>query len=204
MRLFVLGATGRTGHETVEQALRRGHDVTAFVRSPDKVKPRERLRIVAGSALDTEALKAALPGHDAVLSALGPPASEGRKRSTLMTDFAASTVAAMTTAGVSRLLVVSAAMLFPKKSPPYLFIRWLLRNHVADLRTMEAVVAASPLDWTLARPPRLVARDRSGYRARRDGMPPFGFTIAFSTVASFLLDAVERREWIRQTVGVSQ
>src|SRR5215467_6664558 len=34
MRLFILGATGRTGAELVDQALARGHAVTAFVRAP--------------------------------------------------------------------------------------------------------------------------------------------------------------------------
>ena len=32
MKLFVIGATGRTGPEIVQQALERGHYVTAFVR----------------------------------------------------------------------------------------------------------------------------------------------------------------------------
>jgi putative NADH-flavin reductase len=32
MKLFVMGATGRTGREVAEQALTRGHQVTAFVR----------------------------------------------------------------------------------------------------------------------------------------------------------------------------
>jgi putative NADH-flavin reductase len=32
MKLFVIGATGGTAREIVQQALVRGHDVTAFVR----------------------------------------------------------------------------------------------------------------------------------------------------------------------------
>ena len=37
MLLFVLGATGGTGRALVEQARQRGHRVTAFVRSPQKL-----------------------------------------------------------------------------------------------------------------------------------------------------------------------
>ena len=32
MRLFILGATGGTGRQLVDQALESGHEVTAFVR----------------------------------------------------------------------------------------------------------------------------------------------------------------------------
>ena len=37
VKLFVIGATGRTGQEIVQQALARNHHVTAFVRSPESI-----------------------------------------------------------------------------------------------------------------------------------------------------------------------
>src|SRR4029434_8682680 len=47
MKLFVVGATGRTGQEIVQQALERGHHVTAFVRSLEAVNlKRERLTVL--------------------------------------------------------------------------------------------------------------------------------------------------------------
>ena len=39
MRILILGATGRVGRELVDQAMQRGHLVTAFVRSPEKLGP---------------------------------------------------------------------------------------------------------------------------------------------------------------------
>ena len=38
MELAVLGATGRSGHQIVQQALDRGHSVRAVVRTPEKLK----------------------------------------------------------------------------------------------------------------------------------------------------------------------
>ena len=35
MNLLILGATGGTGSALVEQAMKRGHSVTAFVRAPE-------------------------------------------------------------------------------------------------------------------------------------------------------------------------
>jgi putative NADH-flavin reductase len=48
MRLFVIGATGRTGSEIVNLARTRGHEVTAFVRSPQKLSRAGSLTIVCG------------------------------------------------------------------------------------------------------------------------------------------------------------
>jgi uncharacterized protein YbjT (DUF2867 family) len=57
--LFVLGATGGTGRALVEQALWRGHRVTAFVRSPQKLGPApEGLTVVRGDPRNTEELLA--------------------------------------------------------------------------------------------------------------------------------------------------
>src|SRR5262249_46805468 len=107
MKLFVLGANGKTGTQIVNLALIRGHEVTASVRSPQKLKPAGSLATVRGDPQRTETIAAALPGHDAVLSAIGPPPREALLRqSTLLTDCARATVEAMTTSGVSRLAIV--------------------------------------------------------------------------------------------------
>ena len=57
MKLFVIGATGRIGGEVVQQALARGHMVTAFVRSPEGIHLKnEGLKIVKGEVTDEEEL----------------------------------------------------------------------------------------------------------------------------------------------------
>jgi len=38
LRILVIGATGGTGRELVRQALAQGHQVTAFVPNPEKLK----------------------------------------------------------------------------------------------------------------------------------------------------------------------
>ena len=72
MKLFVIGATGRTGGEVVQQALARGHMVTAFVRSLEGIHLKnEGLKIVKGEVTDEEELFRAMQNHDAVVSLLG-------------------------------------------------------------------------------------------------------------------------------------
>src|SRR5882672_8682894 len=73
VRLFVIGATGRTGLEILQLALARGHTVTAFVRSPHKIAWNDpRVAVRKGAPTDADQLAEAMPDHDAVLSVLGP------------------------------------------------------------------------------------------------------------------------------------
>ena len=60
MRLFLLGANGRTGRELIRLALEGGNSVTALVRSRDRLSDihHRNLTIHAGSACDTEILAA--------------------------------------------------------------------------------------------------------------------------------------------------
>src|SRR6266446_49529 len=156
MKLFVIGATGRTGREIVQQALARGHQVTAFVRSPERITLKNaRLTVRTGNVMDETQLFDAIENHDAVLSTLGP--REVFKPSSMLHDSAVATTRAMNRAGVKRLVVLSAAAHFP--GIPNRIASFIMRNHMRDSRAMEAIVQASGLDWTIARPPRLTQED---------------------------------------------
>jgi putative NADH-flavin reductase len=205
MRLFVLGATGRTGVELLDLALAR-HEVTAFVRSPEKVSRRDsRLRVVKGDVHSPEEVATALAGHDAVISALGPAPRQAIFGSTLMQDSATSTLRAMKKAGVQRFLVVSSALLFPGGGPGVGFFRALINHHLRDSRRMEELVTESELEWTIARPPRLVMTRDEGYRAEEGRLPArmsVAASMSWRAVAAFLLDAVERHLYARRVVGL--
>ena len=72
MRLLVMGATGKAGRRVTEQALTRGHSVTAFVRTRS-LQPKSGLTIVEGDPRRSVDVAAAVPGHDAIISCLGIP-----------------------------------------------------------------------------------------------------------------------------------
>jgi putative NADH-flavin reductase len=202
MKLFVIGATGKTGTEIVNLALKRGHEVTAFVRSPQKIRPAGSLQVVRGDPMRPETIAAALPGHDAVLSAIGPSTREAMRPSTLLTDCARATLEAMAASDVSRLAIVSAAVLFPEKGLYFAFFKWFLRHHARDLREMEDLVKASRLAWTIARPPRLTNSSEVKFRAVRNALPPGSRAMSYRSVAAFMLEAVERRSHVIEIVGL--
>jgi putative NADH-flavin reductase len=205
MKLFVLGATGGTGSALVAQALERGHDVTAFVRSPQKLgAPRPKLTVVEGDPRSAAALEPALAGSDAVISALGPPIPPLR-RTTILGDAAQATVAAMTATGVHRLLAISGELVHRDPGAMVAFLRaTLLRQLARDQAELERVVGASALDWTIARPTRLTrgALTRT-YRTEHDGPPTRPRPISRADVAHFLLEAAERGAYVRQAVGLA-
>jgi putative NADH-flavin reductase len=204
MKLFVIGATGRTGSEIVRLALSRGHDVTAFARSPEKIPPAPSLSSVRGDPHDPVSIASALTGHDAVLSAIGPHPRDVLRPSTLLTDCARATVEAMKTTGVARLAIVSAGVLFPRSGLYFALFRLLATNHVRDLRSMEHVVRTSGLEWTIARPPRLTKSPRSTYHARAGAMPDDRHAMSFRAVAAFMLDSVEHGAHIGEVVGLAR
>ena len=68
--IAIIGATGRAGGRLLEEALRRGHTVTAIARHASaKLSDRANVKAVDLDVLDGAALEKALAGHDAVFSA---------------------------------------------------------------------------------------------------------------------------------------
>ena len=201
MKLFVIGATGRTGREVVQQALTRGHHVIAFVRSPEGVGAKsEQLTVVKGDATDQEQLFSAMQNHDAVISTLGP--RKVFKPSSLLHDSALATTRAMKRAGIKRLVVLSAAAHFP--GIPNRIASFIMRNHMRDSLAMEGIVQSNGLVWTIARPPRLTQGDSTTYRSREDAAPRMGFTLDRKAVAAFMLDAIEQTKHLHKIVGIAK
>lgn len=59
MKIAIIGATGRVGTRLIDEALSRGHTVTAIARQADKLAARPGLATINADVADTEALAAA-------------------------------------------------------------------------------------------------------------------------------------------------
>jgi putative NADH-flavin reductase len=206
MKLVVLGATGSTGLEIVRQAVEHGHSVTAFVRSPERLKSFQgRVTVKQGDLLNSAALEHAIKGHDAVLSAFGPRVPIAKADANLLQQFAVALTSAMPRAGVRRVVVESVAFLFRDAiiPPAYLLGRLFFPGVLADASAMEQVFEKSGLDWTLARPPKLTPKPYTGrYRVRVGHLPAFGFSISYADVADFMIKAIANRSLIGKVAGV--
>ena len=207
MRLFALGATGHTGKLLVDLALAAGHEVTAFVRSPDKLSPRDRLTIVPGDVLQPDALAEAMRDHDALVSTLGV-------RTLATHDFIARSTAALvtaaTTVGPRRVVVMSAFGVGDSIDKASLGMKFMLRSAGKpvqdDKEAGERVLTASDLDWTVVYPVILGNGPAKGYRAvdlaELDHLPGYP-RITRADVAAFLLEAAGDPKWVRRRVVVT-
>ncbi|MDK1396216.1 NAD(P)-dependent oxidoreductase, partial [Pseudomonas protegens] len=68
-KIAIIGATGRAGSQLLEEALRRGHSVTAIARNTAKIGSRAGVVSRDVDVADSAALQAAVAGHDVVISA---------------------------------------------------------------------------------------------------------------------------------------
>ncbi len=108
MKVALLGATGFVGSALLNEALSRGHSVTAIARDIEKLPRREKLVAKSCDLFDATATAKILHGHDAVISAFNP----GWKDPDLYEDQVrgtASILAAMGKAGIRRVLWVGGA-----------------------------------------------------------------------------------------------
>jgi putative NADH-flavin reductase len=200
-KILVLGATGGTGRLIVGQALARGDEVTALVRSPEKASDLKGAKLIVGDVRDEKMLREALKGQDAVVSALGTPASPFREV-TLLSTATRSLVNAMKAEHVSRLVCITGmgagdsaghgGFLFDNVIFPL-----LLKKVYADKNRQEAVVTDSGLDWVLVRPSVLNDKpSRGSVRALTDLSDFHGGSISRQDVATFVLDQLRTDAWL--------
>lgn len=207
MRLAVFGATGRTGRPLVEQALGRGHEVTAFVRDADKLDEQgidaghERLSVVEGDAYTGEGVDDAVAGADAVLSVLGQTEAGPDD---LLTVAGGHVLDAMEDHGVDRVVTLVGAGVRTEGESVSLtgrlvgFALELLNpevlrdaeDHVADVRGRD-------LDWTVVRAPRLSDGEPRG-EYRTGDVTPGRKAVARADVADFMLDVAEEDRHVHE------
>ncbi|PQL91464.1 NAD(P)-dependent oxidoreductase [Apibacter sp. wkB309] len=72
-KVALIGASGFIGSQLVKELLSRGYQVTAIVRSADKIKNDDKnLKVVSADVFDTDKLVEVLKNNDAVISAYNP------------------------------------------------------------------------------------------------------------------------------------
>ena len=205
-KLLIFGSTGSVGRVLVEQALRGGYAVTAFARDPAKLPGRHpHLQVVTGDVLDYGAVEKAVPGHGAVLCALGAGRA-GRVRA----EGTRHIIRAMESAGVNRLVCQTTLGAGDSRGNLNFFWKYfmfglLLKDAYEDHQVQESYVKKSRLDWTIVRPGAFTDGPLTG--SYRHGFPAGDRTtrlkISRADVADFMLRQVADDAYLKQTPGLS-
>lgn len=216
MRIAIFGATGRTGHPLVEQALEGGHEVVAFVRDPtalsSTVRENDRLRVVEGDAYSGEGVERAIAvdggAVDAVVSVLGQ-SSEGPDD--LLTEAGRHMLAAMDQHGVERFVTLVGAGVREEGESVNLggkvmgaLLKLVARSVLEDARDHVEMVSASDTEWTVVRGPRLTEDPHTGeFRHGMDLTLGMRDSAARANVAEFILDCLEDDLYIHEMPKVA-
>lgn len=208
MKLLVLGATGDIGSAVVRAALANGHDVTAFVRSADKLgELRQAVRVFQGDLTDAATMSAIVAEHDAVISAIG--SSPDRSELDVPANVARHLIAAMEASGVRRLVgLAGGAVDMPGERKPIsgritsALVRLMARNVVEAKQREFEVIRTSALDWTMVRPPRVVPGEPTGRVDIGDKL--HGFQIASGDVGQAMVSLATGNDWLCLAPYVSE
>ena len=201
MKVAVVGGTGRAGSQIALELARRGHQVTALARHPDKAPKAAGVTAKALDVHDAKAFVEALKGHDVVVSALR-----------FLDATPTAMIGAVKASGVPRYLVVggAASLLagggrlfdsphFPEAYKP---------EAGAGIAFLDALKAEPGLDWTFLSPPMIFdGSERTGaYRSGLDDLLTAAdgkSTISFPDYAIAMADEIETPKHRRRrfTVG---
>ena len=218
MKILLLGATGRTGKEILQQALQAGIAVNVLVRDSSKVKIIDKaLRIIESKTLDKTALRKAMKDCDAVISALNIsrnsdfPWSSLRTPKTLLSDTLHNVIEIARELTIKRIIVLSAwGVHETRKDIPFWF-RWLISfSNIGagyrDHERQEALLEASNLDWTSIRPVGL-----TNFKGSKpilttiiNNSPKPNLIISRSNVAHYVLEVYRDKSYIKQAVIISE
>lgn len=204
MKIIVFGATGGVGQWVVKQAIEKGFEVTAFVRTASKLNTTHKnLTVIQGNALSQTEVSAAIAGHDAVVSCLG--SNQGMKPSTDLQEMTKHIVAGMLEHGVKRIVYTASAGI-DKELPGISgkLVMRMLKNPLIDHRAAVDCILAHDLNYTIARPMGLTNRPAAGhYRESATSVPQHAKSISRADVAHFILKALQDPQYDYASIGIA-
>lgn len=211
MKLSVIGASRGIGRKVVEEALERGHRVTAMSRSSSAMGiDNDGFTAIDGDATNATDVAAAIAGADAVILTLGVP-KDARvlKATTLFSDATRTLIVAMEEAGIARLITVTGFGAGDSRdklsTPERLTQKAFLGRAYADKDLQEQLIRDSALDWTIARPGILSDNRKSNaYKVLVEKETWRNGLINRADVADFLVTAADQGSHIHQTPALQR
>src|SRR5512136_1865229 len=211
MKIAIIGASGFVGSHIRDEALARGHLVTAIVRHPEKIAVQNpRLTVVKADILK-DRVDGLVKGHDAVISAY----SAGRSGPGIYDEHvkgAQAIISGVKKSGIKRLLVVGGASSL-EVAPGVQLIETMGPERItggmlATRETLYMLRREKELEWTFLSPAASITPgERTGhYRVGKDQLlknKEGESKISTQDYAVAMLDELETPQHIRERFTVA-
>ena len=214
--ILLFGATGRTGRQVLKYALGKGYNVTALVRSPEKITEKSAaLTVIKGLPTDVDAVRKANLNCDRVISTLNPISEKDIislrkiKPPRILEKSVRNAIECMRENGIRKIAVVSSVGI----GDTYLLATWFMRllgkitnfrNSFDDHNKQESILMNSNLDWVIARPVSLNNNETLQNLVINYDKKPSPFKISRKQLAKFLVDCLETGEYFKKSPILSE
>jgi putative NADH-flavin reductase len=212
MKVVIIGASGKIGAPILNEALMRGHKVTAIVRHPEKITVRNPLLNVVKADILKDKVDKLVKGHDAVISAYNPGWSDPDIYNDQIKGYKA-IISGVKRSGIKRLLVVGGAGTLEVAPGVQLldtanFPENIKGGVLATRETLNMLREEKELEWTFLSPPASIdPGERTGhYRVGKDQLlknEEGESKISTQDYAVAMLDELENPQHIRARFTVA-
>ncbi len=172
MKLIVFGGSGALGSRLIDEALRRGHEVTGVARDPSGIADHDgAVTALAADATQPDSVAAVAEGHDVALSAVTQ-----HQNPQVLGEVARGLLDGLSRAGVTRLVVAGGAGSLKVPSgqrlmdTPDFHAEWKPEAHAAADALAVYQASTGDVDWSFVSPGALLEPgERTGsYRVGGD------------------------------------
>lgn len=212
MKIVIIGASGKIGSRILEEALTRGHQVTAIVRHPEKITVQNPNLIVVKADVLRDNVNELVKGHDVVISAYNPGWSNPDIYNEQIKG-ARAIIEGVKKSGIKRLLVVGGAGSLEVAPGVQHMDTMNVTEQVkggilATRETLYMLRKENELEWTFLSPPATIADGKrtGNYRVGKDLLlkdKNGESKISTQDYAVAMLDELEHPQHVRERFTVA-
>jgi len=220
LRILVYGATGKVGTHVVDEALQRGHVVTAVSRDPSRIQQQhQNLSAVAGDVLDPDSIASLVVDQDIVIISVRGIIGKSKNPEDAIQWIAVENVVnalrdigggapRLIHVGGSGSLEVEPGVLYADKIPKIFLPKSMELEIQGQILALEYLRTVTDVDWSYATPARNFTNDeRTGtFRVGGDSMledERGKSRISRADFAVALVDEAESAEHVQQRFSVA-
>lgn len=220
LKILIYGATGKIGSHVVDEALNRGHFVTAVSRNPSRITQiHHNLSAVQGDILDPESVASLVVDQNVVIVSVRGIVGKSRDPNDALQRIAAERMVnalrdigddapRLIHVGGSGSLEVEPGVLYADKIPKVLLPKKLELEIAGQVLALEYLRTVTDVDWSYATPPKNFTNGKrtgtyqiGGDQILEDSRGRSRISRADFAVA--LIDEAENAEHVRQRFSVA-